>query len=36
VREIDQKRDLNAQLAGEVQTTQQKLQAMLREMNFPE
>src|SRR6185436_4357000 len=33
VREIDQKRDLNAQLAGEVQTTQQKLQAMLREMS---
>jgi septal ring factor EnvC (AmiA/AmiB activator) len=33
VRDIDQKRDLNAQLAGEVQTTQQKLQAMLREMS---
>jgi murein hydrolase activator len=33
VRDIDQKRDLNAQLAGELQTTQQKLQAMLREMS---
>lgn len=33
VRDIDQKRDLNAQLAGEVQATQQKLQAMLREMS---
>jgi septal ring factor EnvC (AmiA/AmiB activator) len=32
VRDIDQKRDLNAQLAGELQTTQQKLQAALREM----
>jgi septal ring factor EnvC (AmiA/AmiB activator) len=32
VRDIDQKRDVNAQLAGELQTAQQKLQAMLREM----
>ena len=32
VRDIDQKRDLNAQLAGELQMTQQKLQAMLRDM----
>ena len=32
VRDIDRKRDLNAQLAGELQTTQQKLQAMLRDM----
>jgi septal ring factor EnvC (AmiA/AmiB activator) len=32
VRDIDQQRDLNAQLAGELQTTQQKLQAMLRDM----
>ena len=32
VRDIDQKRDLNAQLAGELQTTQQKLQAVLRDM----
>jgi septal ring factor EnvC (AmiA/AmiB activator) len=32
VRDIDQKRDLNAQLEGELQTTQQKLQAMLRDM----
>jgi murein hydrolase activator len=32
VRDIDRQRDLNAQLAGELQTTQQKLQAMLREM----
>src|SRR4051794_14681432 len=30
VREIDQKRDVNAQLAGELQEAQQKLQAMLR------
>ena len=32
VRDIDQKRDLNAQLAGELQTAQQKLQAVLRDM----
>jgi len=32
VRDIDQKRDLNAQLTGELQTTQQKLQAALRDM----
>jgi septal ring factor EnvC (AmiA/AmiB activator) len=32
VRDIDQKRDLNAQLAGELQTTQQRLQAVLRDM----
>jgi septal ring factor EnvC (AmiA/AmiB activator) len=32
VRDIDRRRDLNAQLAGEVQTTQQNLQAMLRDM----
>ena len=32
VRDIDRRRDLNAQLAGELQMTQQKLQAMLREM----
>ena len=32
VRDIDEKRDLNAQLAGELQTTQQKLQAVLRDM----
>jgi septal ring factor EnvC (AmiA/AmiB activator) len=32
VRDIDRRRDLNAQLAGELQTTQQKLQAMLRDM----
>jgi murein hydrolase activator len=30
VRDIDNKRDLNAQLAGELQDAQQKLQAMLR------
>jgi len=33
VRDIDRRRDLNAQLAGEVQTTQQNLQAMLRDMS---
>jgi murein hydrolase activator len=32
VRDIDRRRDLNAQLTGELQVTQQKLQAMLREM----
>jgi septal ring factor EnvC (AmiA/AmiB activator) len=32
VRDIDRKRDLNAQLAGELQTAQQKVQAMLRDM----
>jgi murein hydrolase activator len=32
VRDIDRRRDLNAQLEGELQTTQQKLQAMLRDM----
>jgi septal ring factor EnvC (AmiA/AmiB activator) len=32
VRDIDQKRDLNAQLAGELQAAQQKLQAALRDM----
>jgi murein hydrolase activator len=32
VRDIDRKRDLNAQLAGELQATQQKLQAMLHDM----
>ena len=31
-RDIDRQRDLNAQLAGELQTAQQKLQATLREM----
>jgi septal ring factor EnvC (AmiA/AmiB activator) len=33
VRDIDQKRDLNAQLAGELQTAQQRLQAVLRDMS---
>src|SRR6185436_1934084 len=33
VRDIDQKRDLNAQLAGELQTAQQRLQTVLREMS---
>ena len=32
VRDIDRKRDLNARLASELQVTQQKLQAMLRDM----
>jgi septal ring factor EnvC (AmiA/AmiB activator) len=32
VRDIDRRRDLNAQLAGELQVAQQKLQAMLRDM----
>lgn len=32
VREIDQRRDLNAQLAGELQGAQQKLQATLRDL----
>jgi septal ring factor EnvC (AmiA/AmiB activator) len=32
IRDIDRRRDLNAQLAGELQVTQQKLQAMLRDM----
>ena len=32
VRDIDSRRDLNAQLAGELQDAQQKLQAMLRGM----
>jgi septal ring factor EnvC (AmiA/AmiB activator) len=32
VRDIDRRRDLNAQLEGELQTTQQNLQAMLRDM----
>jgi septal ring factor EnvC (AmiA/AmiB activator) len=32
VRDIDTKRDLNAQLAGELQDAQQRLQAMLRAM----
>jgi len=31
IRDIDRRRDLNAQLAGELQTAQQKLQASLRE-----
>src|SRR4029078_5084215 len=33
VRDIDRRRDLNAQLAGELQNAQQKLQATLRGMN---
>jgi murein hydrolase activator len=33
VRDIDQKRDLNAQLAGELQTAQQRLQQVLRDMS---
>jgi murein hydrolase activator len=33
VRDIDRKRDLNAQLAGELETAQQRLQAALREMS---
>jgi septal ring factor EnvC (AmiA/AmiB activator) len=32
VRDIDQRRDLNARLTSELQVTQQKLQAMLRDM----
>ena len=32
VRDIDRRRDLNAQLEGELQTTQLKLQAMLRDL----
>ena len=32
VRDIDRKRDLNAQLAGELQSAQQKLQATLRDL----
>lgn len=32
IRDIDRRRDLNAQLAGELQAAQQKLQAALREM----
>jgi septal ring factor EnvC (AmiA/AmiB activator) len=32
VRDIDRRRDLNAQLAGELQTAQQKLQVVLRDM----
>src|SRR6185503_15135116 len=32
VRDIDRRRDLNARLASELQVTQQKLQAMLRDM----
>jgi septal ring factor EnvC (AmiA/AmiB activator) len=32
VRDIDRRRDLNAQLEGELQATQQKLQAMLRDI----
>ena len=32
IRDIDQRRDLNAQLSGELQSAQQKLQASLREM----
>jgi septal ring factor EnvC (AmiA/AmiB activator) len=33
VRDIDKQRDLNAQLSGELQSAQQKLQAALRDMN---
>ena len=33
VRDIDQKRDLNAQLAGELQMAQQRLQTVLRDMS---
>jgi septal ring factor EnvC (AmiA/AmiB activator) len=33
IREIDQRRDLNAQLAGELQTAQQKLQLTLRDLS---
>src|SRR5436309_1918934 len=32
IRDIDRKRDLNAQLAGELQAAQQKLQAALRDL----
>jgi septal ring factor EnvC (AmiA/AmiB activator) len=32
IRDIDRRRDLNAQLAGELQTAQQKLQATLRDL----
>ena len=32
IRDIDRRRDLNAQLAGELQSAQQKLQATLRDM----
>jgi septal ring factor EnvC (AmiA/AmiB activator) len=32
IRDIDQRRDLNAQLAGELQAAQQKLQAALRDL----
>jgi murein hydrolase activator len=32
IRDIDRRRDLNAQLSGELQSAQQKLQASLREM----
>src|SRR5947208_3344941 len=32
IRDIDRRRDLNAQLAGELQTAQQKLQASLRDL----
>src|SRR5437762_2936930 len=32
IRDIDRRRDLNAQLAGELQVAQQKLQAALREL----
>jgi septal ring factor EnvC (AmiA/AmiB activator) len=32
IRDIDKKRDLNAQLSGELQTAQQKLQATLRDL----
>ena len=33
VRDIDRRRDLNAQLAGELMTTQQRLQATLRDLS---
>ncbi len=33
IRDIDRRRDLNAQLAGELMTTQQRLQATLRELS---
>jgi septal ring factor EnvC (AmiA/AmiB activator) len=33
IREIDRKRDLNAQLAGELQAAQQRLQAALRDLS---
>ncbi|HZR24829.1 MAG TPA: peptidoglycan DD-metalloendopeptidase family protein [Vicinamibacterales bacterium] len=33
VRDIDKKRDLNAQMSGELQSAQQKLQAALRDVN---